>query len=994
MNKRIFNVSAWIVTLAVLVGLINPLSLTALAYLSDGVTETPSPIDNGETEIFTDECADFEAVFTGTMQHFQKVTSDSHRAWNDSTRINPKSVGSGNSVPDDRHLIYAAPNGRDIASFAFWMYFYGSGRMDMDIYVSPDNENYEKVTCNQIDPSRYEYESGKNSFYHRLFYLDDLDEGIKYVKLAWKNWGASQATEGHLGKVQLGYVNEAEMPLEIYGEVNADILRNTDKLHSFTGVEQDCSNPESFNFDSSRMVAVSSDANVVYRASNESKLTDFAVWTYFNGSGDDDFKFFVSEDGDKYKAIVTEAETQTSTGWLETVYYMENVPVGSQYLKIEFPEGTQAQLGQAVIGSSKNKFKVSNGQCVDLTANVSVSNRDSREGEASLIIAQYDNNEMICIDVDTENFLPGETKILEADISSQAAETGEVKYFVCSGLKRMTPAETDSFYPTGSIEAAANKVEGRSVTLSGILNVDSHDKKVNVLVLKNTTDDNVELSDIVYAAELTDVDSDGSFEHTFNMPASAISDYYKAYISGTDVLATQTTEILFINETDCETVTELINSAQTAAELEKIFEGTSPEGNYTLALRGMNINMDKYSDMVSEQKNDMMQMLLNERKNGDYTVETIVEFFNKAVVVAQVNNSINSNQIASVLANGNETFGFDDESTQFGAAYKNMTAEQQNRLREFILSAIPLPSPEKLEEAVKDATIAAYFNTVTYDEIGNLIKEYKDYIGISKTAYDDYSDMSKYNKSIVDKTMVGQDFKSVSAIKKKFEDKTDEVANPKSTSTGGGGSRGSTSKDTMPTVTYNYENADDSQSKNEISFTDLENCIWAVESIEHLASEGILSGYGDGTFKPEQNVKREEFVKMLMTAFKLTNESAESSFADVSPSHWSYEYISCAYESGIVNGYTDGRFGAGEYITREDMVVIAYKVLAKKGILLSDSVQSFNDSDDISGYAREAVSRLCGAGIISGMGDNEFKPLGFTTRAQAAKVIYGMMQLN
>ena len=96
----------------------------------------------------------------------------------------------------------------------------------------------------------------------------------------------------------------------------------------------------------------------------------------------------------------------------------------------------------------------------------------------------------------------------------------------------------------------------------------------------------------------------------------------------------------------------------------------------------------------------------------------------------------------------------------------------------------------------------------------------------------------------------------------------------------------------------------------------------------------------------------------------------------------------------MVSGYDDGSFGVGKTITREDMAVLAYRILEHTGMSL-DSVNEkivFDDENEISAYALESVGAMQEAGIINGTGDNMFSPKGGATRAMAAKIIYELLQ--
>jgi hypothetical protein len=78
------------------------------------------------------------------------------------------------------------------------------------------------------------------------------------------------------------------------------------------------------------------------------------------------------------------------------------------------------------------------------------------------------------------------------------------------------------------------------------------------------------------------------------------------------------------------------------------------------------------------------------------------------------------------------------------------------------------------------------------------------------------------------------------------------------------------------------------------NFSDVSSSYWAKDDISTLTSMGYIDGYEDGTFRPEQNVTREEFAKLLVQTFGLDPIAGESSFADVEPGRWSTPFIEAA----------------------------------------------------------------------------------------------------
>ena len=107
-------------------------------------------------------------------------------------------------------------------------------------------------------------------------------------------------------------------------------------------------------------------------------------------------------------------------------------------------------------------------------------------------------------------------------------------------------------------------------------------------------------------------------------------------------------------------------------------------------------------------------------------------------------------------------------------------------------------------------------------------------------------------------------------------------------------------------------------------------------------------------------------------------------------SAWYARYVEAAYENGLIMGKNDGSFGVGETISRQDVCVILYR--AYKSNLNGSKELDFADAEDISDYAKEGASALYGSDIVGGIGNGMFAPLRGITRAEAAKIIYGIIK--
>ena len=263
-------------------------------------------------------------------------------------------------------------------------------------------------------------------------------------------------------------------------------------------------------------------------------------------------------------------------------------------------------------------------------------------------------------------------------------------------------------------------------------------------------------------------------------------------------------------------------------------------------------------------------------------------------------------------------------------------------------------------------------------------------------------DMEKYNsivsprdKTNVDKAVINakSSINTLNALIKRFSEECDNELNRvittdsgnkgSSSSSRGSGGLGSISVPKIP------------QTVEKPSFTDISDAHWAYDYINYLVENKIMAGYDDDTVKPENFIKREEFVKLIVSAFDEANKNAQSYFDDVSKTDWSYEFISTAAANGYINGISKNLFGLGNYITREDAAVIINNVCIAKKINLATkrSYNEFADRDSISDYAIDSVKNLYCANIIDGTGSG-FEPKENITRAQAAKIIYGILKIK
>lgn len=289
-------------------------------------------------------------------------------------------------------------------------------------------------------------------------------------------------------------------------------------------------------------------------------------------------------------------------------------------------------------------------------------------------------------------------------------------------------------------------------------------------------------------------------------------------------------------------------------------------------------------------------------------------------------------------------------------------------------------------------------NSTPWSGLAQLIEDNSDYLDINEYDISYFTGLSDKKQNMICSILKGAlPAESISDLIEKLsyaeeEFEADDTSSGVSSggSSGGGGGGGKSSGGSFPAADVNNYTPVEAAT----AFTDLSYAQWAADSVMTLYKKGIISSSASNTFRPNDNITREEFVKLVVCAFAGDMVPAKHSFADVDTNAWYNKYIAIAYGAGITSGYTDGRFGVGENITREDMVTIIARTLTIMGKELpGGSIEQFNDSDTISDYARGYVASMVRLGVVNGMGNGSFAPKAYSTRAQAAKVIAGLMEL-
>lgn len=171
---------------------------------------------------------------------------------------------------------------------------------------------------------------------------------------------------------------------------------------------------------------------------------------------------------------------------------------------------------------------------------------------------------------------------------------------------------------------------------------------------------------------------------------------------------------------------------------------------------------------------------------------------------------------------------------------------------------------------------------------------------------------------------------------------------------------------------------------------------WALDAVNEMAKEGWVTGYSDLTFRPDQPITRAEFLTLLSRAIDLPpgSRSVGSPFRDLSTSYWAYPNILSAYQKGIIEGYANGQFKPDEPITRAEMAAMVARGLRIKPAKGSEKIKV---NPYLAGYlyrdlpilywANKEISLLAQLQVIAGYPDGTFKPEANATRAETAVLV-------
>lgn len=452
-------------------------------------------------------------------------------------------------------------------------------------------------------------------------------------------------------------------------------------------------------------------------------------------------------------------------------------------------------------------------------------------------------------------------------------------------------------------------------------------------------------------------ESDGSFDFDVQLPKDTDAGKYNVYAFYDDDI--MNTEFTYLKDADLRDFAQKINSMNVSGVCELLKNNSTKIGLKDDSL--------PYSDQIAD-------FIKSAQPSGGYSSNTLFEELGRSSALARL---INGADISDIMREYGEYFGKDASDI-----IASMSDNQKNTFTDYIKNNQKTKNTKQL--FYRAVMMSGIINSGNYVVMSECITKYRASTGLSvdlsRATPNTYNQLYTAIKNSGIATFEAMESKLKSLLS----------ANNQSAGTGGGGGGGGTvSTGATPSGSGNAVIATTSANDTSVvrlTYNDIQSH-WGRTYIEKLSKLGIIAGYDDGSFRPDKNVTRAEFTKLVVSTLGEKSTSAVS-FGDVSPSDWYYSYICAGYSSGLITG-DNGKFRPNDLITRQDAAVILYRAI--NGNINGDATLTYSDAQNISDYAKDAVSYLSERGLLSGS-DGKFLPKNNTTRAQAATMLCKLIE--
>jgi hypothetical protein len=184
---------------------------------------------------------------------------------------------------------------------------------------------------------------------------------------------------------------------------------------------------------------------------------------------------------------------------------------------------------------------------------------------------------------------------------------------------------------------------------------------------------------------------------------------------------------------------------------------------------------------------------------------------------------------------------------------------------------------------------------------------------------------------------------------------------------------------------------------NPLTFTDVAQH-WSRGAVNEMGSRLVVQGIGNGSFNPDADITRAEFAAIIVRGLGLRVEQGETPFTDVSAGKWYVGAVNTAYKFGLISGYTDGTFRPQGKITRQEAMAIIGRAMQITGLReklggedVANALQGYQDAGNLPAWAKEGASLSVASGVVGGRAAGRLAAQAYITRAEVAVMVQRLL---
>lgn len=181
-----------------------------------------------------------------------------------------------------------------------------------------------------------------------------------------------------------------------------------------------------------------------------------------------------------------------------------------------------------------------------------------------------------------------------------------------------------------------------------------------------------------------------------------------------------------------------------------------------------------------------------------------------------------------------------------------------------------------------------------------------------------------------------------------------------------------------------------SEPQDALLFQDVPDDYWARPYIDALSSRGLISGYEDGTFKPDQPITRSQIANIVSKTFSLTSDKENLEFSDVDADYWARESIGEVVKGGFMTGFPDDTFKPNIPVTRaQALTTLVTGLNIEPPTNIQASIDRYTDANEIPNWATDKIAAATSSSLVVNYPNiAELNPTEPTSRAELSAIIY------